>query len=83
MSVGTAAPNSCPGAAASLKWWHRVCAEGVHHGDQSALAAVSMRHRATHRQLGSQISMFHVSCEMGRPVSIGNSHAKLVTTRAR
>jgi hypothetical protein len=38
--------------------------------------------RKNQRQLGSQISMFHVCCEIGRPVSTGNSHAKLVTTRA-
>lgn len=34
------------------------------------------------RQLGSQISMFHVCWEIGRPVSTGNSQAKLVTTKA-
>ena len=38
--------------------------------------------RRNYRQLGSQISMSQVCCEMGRPVSTGNSHAKLVTTRA-
>ena len=34
------------------------------------------------RQLGSQISMFHVDCEIGMPVRTGYSHAKLVITSA-
>src|ERR1700739_3974966 len=38
--------------------------------------------RRNYRQLGSQISMSQVCCEMGRPVSTGSSHAKLVTTKA-
>ena len=35
-----------------------------------------------HRQLGSQICMFHVDCEIGMPVRIGYIHAKFVITRA-
>lgn len=35
-----------------------------------------------YRQLGSQISMFQVPCEIGVPVSTGNSQAKLVITSA-
>ena len=35
-----------------------------------------------YRQLGSQICMFQVDWEMGRPVRIGYSHAKLVMTTA-
>ncbi len=38
--------------------------------------------RSNYRQLGSQISMFHVDCEIGMPVRIGYIHAKLVITRA-
>ena len=44
--------------------------------------AISASGKRSHRQLGSQISMFQVCCEMGRPVSTGNSHAKFVTTNA-
>ena len=52
-----------------------------------SLRRVQPRFRApsrlgSYRQLGSQISMFQVCCEIGRPVSTGNSHAKFVTTRA-
>ena len=35
-----------------------------------------------YRQLGSQISMFQVDCEIGMPVRIGYIHAKLVMTTA-
>ena len=35
-----------------------------------------------YRQLGSQISRFHVDCEIGRPVRIGYIQAKFVITRA-
>ena len=35
-----------------------------------------------YRQLGSQISRFHVDCEIGTPVRIGYSQAKFVITRA-
>lgn len=34
------------------------------------------------RQLGSQISMFQVACEIGTPVSTGYSQAKFVITSA-
>ena len=37
----------------------------------------------TYRQLGSQICMFHVDCEIGMPVRIGYIHAKFVITSAR
>jgi hypothetical protein len=35
-----------------------------------------------YRQLGSQISRFHVDCEIGKPVRIGYIHAKFVITKA-
>ena len=35
-----------------------------------------------YRQLGSQISRFHVVCEIGMPVRIGYNQAKFVITRA-
>ena len=35
-----------------------------------------------YRQLGSQICMFHVDCEIGMPVRIGYIHAKFVMTSA-
>ncbi len=35
-----------------------------------------------YRQLGSQISMFQVDCEIGIPVRIGYIQAKLVITTA-
>jgi hypothetical protein len=41
------------------------------------------RREAPYRQLGSQICMFHVACEIGMPVSTGNSHTKFVITTAR
>lgn len=34
-------------------------------------------------QLGSQICMFHVACEIGMPVRTGNSQTKFVITSAR
>jgi hypothetical protein len=51
----------------------------------TALTAISARAASvlTHyRQLGSQISMFQVCCEIGIPVRTGNSQAKFVTTSA-
>ena len=35
------------------------------------------------RQLGSQICICHVDCEIGSPVSAGYNQAKFVMTRAR
>jgi hypothetical protein len=35
-----------------------------------------------YRQLGSQISIFQVPCEIGIPVNTGNSQAKFVITSA-
>jgi hypothetical protein len=37
---------------------------------------------AAYRQDGSQISMFHVDCEIGSPVSTGYNQAKFVMTSA-
>ena len=45
----------------------------------TALSAISTR---GYRQLGSQICMFHVACEIGIPVRIGYIHAKFVITSA-
>ena len=44
-------------------------------------AAIS-RAKLNQRQLGSQICMFHVDCEIGRPVRIGYIHVKFVITSA-
>ena len=47
----------------------------------ATLASIS-RLWSNHRQLGSQISMFHVDCEIGMPVRIGYIQAKLVIISA-
>ena len=58
----------------------------VDSGQECSLTALvskwALAREQDYRQLGSQISMFHVDCEIGRPVRIGYIHAKFVMTSA-
>jgi hypothetical protein len=46
------------------------------------LACIGREGSGGYRQLGSQICMFHVACEIGSPVRIGYIQAKFVMTAA-
>src|SRR5881628_742376 len=60
---------------------HETAATVVHR-PPARQPALSRREETGQRQLGSQICMCQVDCEIGRPVRIGYIHAKLVITAA-
>ena len=84
-------PRCCPAEATILSALVEIAQRAVDNWTPQPLVQSSGRgegglpesgERGGYRQLGSQISRFHVVCEIGMPVRIGYNQAKFVITRA-